>query len=170
MAYRPMFGSKHREDLWLRCKYEAQFAGRGDLPICPHCNLPVQATEGWHECHVGRAKSNKGKSTRVGHAACNLKDAREVVVPNNAKADRQRAFHEGRKGPGLGRYPMRGGRRSGETKTFQHGVARRRTLAEKLAAMRAKRAIGEDGEDDASHVDRIPPVALPPIPFDGAWS
>lgn len=171
MATRWMFGSKRRHDLWLRCQYMAQDAGRGDLPICPHCDGPVQKTEDWHECHVGRARSNNGKTTRVGHAACNLKDAREVVVPNNAKADRQRAFHEGRKGPGLGRYPMRGGRRMAESKTITGGVVRRTTLPEKLAAMRAKRAIGGTGEGGSDSLpDSPPPVALPAFPFGGAQS
>lgn len=159
-AMRWMFGSKRRHDLWLRCKYLAQDAGRGDLPICPHCDLPVAKTDDWHACHVGRARSNGGKCVRVGHAACNLKDARQVVVPNNAKADRQRAFHEGRRGPGLGRCPMRAGRRSKETKTFRHGVVRRRSLSEKLAETLARRAIGGGGLDRS-----VPPVALPDFPF-----
>lgn len=172
MAMHWLFGSKRRHDLWLRCRDLAQLGGRGDLPVCPHCDQPVQKTDDWHACHVGRAKSNNGKRVRVGHAACNLKDAREVVVPNNAKADRQRAFHEGRKGPGLGRYPMRAGRRSGESKRMQSkrragGLVRRQTLSEKLAAMRAKRAIGDEAAPDRPQQYMQPPVALPDFPFGG---
>ena len=66
-------------------------------------------------------------------------------MPALAKSNRVRKFHLGLKGPGLGRFPMRGGRRMRETKTFNRGVQKRMTLGEKIVAMRAKRSLfGEE--------------------------
>ncbi len=75
----------------------------------------------------------QGRSTGVGHRACNQRDNNLVVTPMVARAKRLAAIAAGRKGPGLGRYPMRAGRLSTETKTFRHGVRRRRTLGQRLA-------------------------------------
>ncbi len=146
MAYKPMFGSYRREGLWLREKHNAQLSGLGDHPICNLCGKPVTLEEamrdGWHESHdPSRAKAFGGKDVGVAHAACNLEHGRTVVVPAVAKSNRVRAMHLGLKGPGLGRFPMRAGRRMRETKTFNRGVQPRMTLGEKIAAMRAKRAI-----------------------------
>lgn len=55
-----------------------------------------------------------------------------------AKARAVEAFHLGITGPGLGRSPMRAGRRSRETKTFRHGVQPRRTGAERHRELMVK--------------------------------
>jgi len=147
MPYKPMWGSHRRERIWLREKLFAQLNGLGEHPICNLCDEPVTLEQarrdGWHESHdAGRAKTFGGKDVGVAHCACNLKHGREVVTPMAAKANAQRDKHQGRKGPGRGRHPMRAGRRSIETKTFKRGLQRRTTLSEKLAAMRAKRPVG----------------------------
>lgn len=56
-----------------------------------------------------------------------------------AKGDRVADFHRGLRGPGKGRYPMRGGRRSRERKTFRHGVQPRVTLAQEHLRIMTKR-------------------------------
>ncbi|NWG26143.1 MAG: hypothetical protein HXY30_17295 [Pseudorhodoplanes sp.] len=157
MARKYLFGSKQREDLWLREKHNAQLSGRGDLPICNLCDLPVRKTDAWDESHdPGRAKAFGGKRTAIAHRLCNHLHGAQVVTPAIAKSNKVRRRDIGAAGPGLGRHPMPGGRRSRLSKSFSHGVVPRLTLSEKLAVMRAKRAIGGDiPEFDA------PPVALP---------
>lgn len=148
MAYLPMFGSMHRERIWLRECFNAYAAGRGDgsCPICNICDEPVTKIQalrdGWHESHhPDHPKVFGGKSVGVAHAACNLEHGREVVMPAVRHSNRVRAFHNGTKRPGMGRYPMRAGRRSGFTKTMGHGLQPRQTLAQRHAAVMAARAI-----------------------------
>lgn len=64
-------------------------------------------------------------------------DARRI-----AETRHKRDFHLGITGPGLGRSPMRGGRRSRERKTFRHGVVPRVTQQEAHRRMIAKRYPG----------------------------
>jgi hypothetical protein len=145
MPRKYMFGSKKREDLWQGMRWQAHAAGRGDLPICNLCDLPVQKTDAWDRSHdPGRARSNGGKSVGIAHLRCNREHGAKVVVPSNAKADAQRRNHIGAAGPGLGKCPMRAGKRSAFTKTFQRGVQPRLTLAQKHAATMAKRALFTD--------------------------
>jgi len=141
MTYNPMFGSKRREDLWLRECFNAFAAGRGLLPICPHCDRQVTAGQAWDESHVGRPKANGGKSVAVGHRSCNREDGAKVVTPAIAKANAQRRFHLGISGPGLGRHPMQGGRRSQLSRSMRGRVQPRLTLPQRLELMRAARAI-----------------------------
>jgi len=141
-----LFGSKRRETLWLREKHAAYVAGRGRLPICNLCGLPVAQTDAWDESHHrekprafggGRGLEHVG----IAHHRCNHEHGAKVVTPAKAKADRVRRFHIGAGGPGLGKARMRGGRRSGERKTFGHGVVRRQSAAERHAAMRERLAL-----------------------------
>lgn len=142
MAYRPLFGSRKRENLWQACRMTAYLAGRGDRPVCNICDQPVDATEPWDESHLPW-KGAPVHLRRVGiaHRACNREHGSRVVVPAKAKARRIEARRLGLKGPGLGRSPMAGGRFSRLTRTMRHGVQPRRTLAQKHAATMAKRAI-----------------------------
>lgn len=139
MAYQPQFGSKARDYLYSREKNAAHFAGRGDFPICPHCDQPVKPDQAWDRVHVGVAKAFGGKLLRVGHRKCNQLDNNRVVTPAFAKAEAVRKKFVGIKGPGLGDRPMRCGRRSLETKTMRHGVMPRLTYAEKHAAFLKRR-------------------------------
>lgn len=139
MAYKPMFGSRHREKLWIQDVFKARMAGRGDLPICPHCDLPVTADQAWDEAHVGTPRCFGGKMTGVGHRRCNQLDNNQVVTPLAAKANEVRKRHLGITGPGLGKSPMRCGRRSTEKKTFNGGVQPRLTMAQRHRAFLRKR-------------------------------
>ena len=140
MRYRPRFGTKQRDALYSREATAAHKAGRGRYPICPHCDLPVEPGQPWDEVHVGAPKCFGGKDTGVGHRECNQRDNNENVTPAAAKAERVRKFYLGITGPGLGRCPMDGGRRSSVTRTMTHGVRPRLTQAQKLAATLARRS------------------------------
>jgi len=134
MAYKPLFGSKLREQVWqLEC-LAAHKAGRGQHPICPHCDRPVTPDQAWDRVHITVPRAFGGKSVGVGHCLCNQRDNNEVVTPTAAKAKRVHQKFVGIKGPGLGRSPMRCGRRSQLRKTMQHGVQPRTTLAQRHAA------------------------------------
>ena len=148
MAYKPRFGSKHRDYLYSAAKTDAYLAGRGEFPICPHCDLPVTPDQAWDEVHVTVPKCFGGKSKTVGHRRCNQLDNNQVVTPMAAKANEVRKRHLGIKGPGLGRHPMRGGRRSQERKTMRNGVQPRLTLAQQHRAYLKRRFffLRDDGD------------------------
>lgn len=159
MARKYLFGAKAREDLWLREKHNAQLEGRGDHPICNLCGRPVLPTDAWDESHdPAKPACFGGRRVGVAHMRCNREHGARVVVPAKAKSDRVRRFHIGAAGPGLGRHPMQGGRRSAVSKTVSGRVVQRLSLSEKLAAMRAKRAIGGDIQEVDPAFD-APPVA-----------
>jgi hypothetical protein len=139
MAYQPRYGSKKRDYLYSAARTAAHLAGRGEHPICPHCDLPVKPGQAWDECHVGTPRAFGGKLTRVGHRRCNQLDNNRNVTPLAAHANEVRKRHLGIKGPGLGRSPMRGGVRSKERRTMQGGVVRRLTHAEQHAAFLLRR-------------------------------
>ena len=139
---RRLFNSKHREQLWLREKNKAYLAGLGAQPRCNLCSLPVLETDDWDESHdPGKAKAFGGKKTGVAHRPCNQRHNNAVVTPAVAKAKRVYRKHIGAQKPGMGRFAMRGGRRSGERKTIAGQVVRRTTGAERHAAMLASRAL-----------------------------
>jgi hypothetical protein len=139
MATRWQFGSRHRDNLYGEAKVAAYLAGRGEHPICPHCDLPVTPGQAWDEVHVTVPRVFGGKSKTVGHRRCNQLDNNLVVTPAAAKANEARKRHLGIKGPGLGRNPMRCGRRSRQRKTMNHGVQPRLTHAQRHALfMRAR--------------------------------
>ena len=148
MAYEPRFGSKHRDYLYSREKTAAYTAGRGNFPICPHCDLPVTPDQAWDEAHIAVPKAFGGKSTGVGHRDCNRLDNNRNVTPAVAKAEAVRKKFVGITGPGLGRSPMRCGRRSRERKTMCNGVQPRVSLADRHAAfLRARYFIDAAGEE-----------------------
>jgi hypothetical protein len=147
MAYQ---GNKHRDYLYSEARTNAHLAGRGEYPICPHCNLPVTPDQDWDEVHVGAPACFGGKSKTVGHRRCNQLDNHRNVTPAHAKAERVRKRHLGITGPGLGRHPMRAGRRSRFRKKINGGLEPRLTLAEKHAAFLRERYFIEI--DEASEV------------------
>jgi hypothetical protein len=167
MACRPKFGSKKREALWAREVHKAYVESDGRLrtPVCNLCGLPVDENEPWHESHCpSRAKSFGGKSVGVAHAPCNLKHGCEVVTPMFAKSNRIRARHLGLKRPGQGRHPMPAGRDTKISRTVSGRVVSRLSLSEKIARMRAKRAIGDEETTEANPRPSI--ARLPNFPFE----
>lgn len=152
MAMNYRFGSRKRDDLYSGAKVAAYLAGRGEFPICPHCDLPVTPDQAWDEAHVGTPKCFGGKSVMVGHRRCNRLDNNQVVTPAFAKSERVRKKHLGISGPGLGRAPMQCGRRSRQRKTMNGGVVRRTTHAERHAAFLRNRFffLRDDQPEDRS--------------------
>lgn len=139
MAYKPLFGTKLREQVWqLECLVSRK-AGRGDYPICVHCDIPVTPGQAWDRSHVDVPRALGGKSVGVGHRACNQLDNNLVVTPTVAKAEAVRKKHVGITGPGLGRHPMQCGRRTLRSKTMGNGVQPRKTHAQKHREFLAKR-------------------------------
>lgn len=143
MAYKAQFGTKARDYLYSREKTAAYLDGRGKFPICPHCDLPVTPDQMWDEAHITVPRCFGGKAVGVGHRECNQRDNHLVVTPNFAKAEEVRKKFVGIKGPGLGRSPMRCGRRSRERKTMHHGVQPRTTLAQRHAEFLRTRFFGD---------------------------
>jgi hypothetical protein len=144
-AYKAKFGSRKRDAIW-QCECLAAWrSGRGRLPICNLCDTPVLTDEPWHESHhPDHPRVFGGKSVGVAHALCNLLHGANVVKPAVDKCNRVRDRHLGLKGPGLGRYPMKAGRRSRFTKTMRRGLQQRTTQAEKLAATLTRRAFAPE--------------------------
>jgi hypothetical protein len=140
--YQYRFNSKRRENAWYAAKAAARVAGLGSNPICNLCSRPVLETDAWDESHdPGKAKVFGGKETGVAHRRCNHDHGAKVVTPMKAKADRVRRRHIGASGPGLGKSPMRGGRRDNFKITMGGGRKPRLTGAERHAAMVAKLAL-----------------------------
>jgi hypothetical protein len=133
------FGSKARDALWFRERINAYLAGRGALPICPHCDQPVLPTDPWDRCHVGAPRWAGGKRLQVGHRPCNQAHNAAVDTPAFAKSNRVRQRHvAGARGS---KHPLPCGRSSGKTKTINRGVQPRLTGAEKHALAMAAREI-----------------------------
>lgn len=130
-----------RAALWARESTNAYLEGRGRDPICPHCDLPVTVGQAWDRCHVGAPRWAGGKRLQVGHRLCNQRHNNAVDTPAFAKSNRVHWRHIGASGPGLGKAPMRAGRRSSVSKTFAHGLQPRLTHAQKHARFIASRAI-----------------------------
>lgn len=131
MAYKPRFGSSLREQVWqLECLVSHK-TGRGEFPICVHCDQPVTPDQAWDRAHVTVPRAFGGKSVGVGHRKCNQEDNNKVVTPMAAKADRVWKKHVGINGPGLGKQPMRCGRRSRERRTMAGAIVPRKSLAQR---------------------------------------
>lgn len=142
MSIRYQFGSRHRDYLYSECKAEAQLAGLGDWPVCNICHQPVLPTDAWDESHAPEhPKALGGRSKAIAHMTCNRDHGARVVVPLLAKVKRVRDKYLGIKGPGLGRHPMQGGRRSDLSRSLRGEVRQRLTLAQKHAQFKQRRAI-----------------------------
>lgn len=145
MAYKARFGSLKRERLYDREAFSAYLAGRGRQPICPHCELPVTPDQAWDEVHITVPRAFGGNDTGVGHRRCNQLDNNQVVTPLAAKAREVRKRHLGIKGPGLGRHPMRCGRRSAFKAKVGGGFVPRLTLAQQHREFLKRRYFVEAG-------------------------
>lgn len=149
MACKWQFGSRARDYLYAGCAYAAYLAGRGNHPICPHCDQPVLPDQPWDRAHVGTPRCFGGKSVAVGHRRCNRLDNNKVVTPAFHKANRVRAkLVLGTKGRGLGRHPMPCGRASGLRKSMGGRVMARISVADAHAALMAKRYPFLQGESE----------------------
>ena len=154
--YKPRFNSLRREALWFAERLRARNAGRGGLPICNICDLPVAEIDAWDESHhPAHPKVFGGRSVGIAHHRCNLEHGAKMVTPAKAKADRVRRFHIGAAGPGLGRFPMRGGRRDRIRKTMNRGVVERLSSGERHAATLAELTLtAADGKPVGVWADR----------------
>jgi len=139
MAYTYRFGTKLRDQTWALEKLAAYKAERGDQPVCVHCDRPIMIGDAWDVAHVTVPRAFGGKSVGCGHRLCNQQDNNAFVTPAFSKAERVRKNHVGITGPGLGEFPMQGGRRSRVTKTMRHGVQPRLTLAQRHREFLARR-------------------------------
>lgn len=147
MACNWQFGSRKRDYLYSAARTTAYLAGRGNHPICPHCDQPVLEHEPWDRAHVGAPRCFGGKSVAVGHRQCNRDDGARVVTPAFHKANRVRAKHLGVKGPGLGRHPMPCGRASASRKSMKGRVVARISTADAHAAFLTSRYPFRQGEN-----------------------
>lgn len=122
---RRRLSSSAREELYLRCKGDAEF------PTCNICNFPVDGTrEAWDESHEGAPSALGGSESGIAHRECNRRHGAEVVTPMVAKAKRgYRKFI----GAHRSRYPMACGRDSGRMKKMDGRVVARPTRIQKLA-------------------------------------
>ena len=143
MAYKPRFGTNRREALYQREALAAHLAGRGEHPICVHCDRPVTPGQAWDEAHIGTPAALGGNDTGVGHRLCNRLDNNRKVTPMVARVKRIRLLHLGVTGPGLGNHPLPGGMRAAVSKTIRHGVQPRLSQSEKLAATLARRSFAD---------------------------
>jgi hypothetical protein len=84
--YWPRFNSKRREALWQSECLRSAKAGRGRLPICNICDLPVAETDAWDGSHhPARPKVFGGRSVGIAHHRCNLEHGARVVTPARAR-------------------------------------------------------------------------------------
>lgn len=131
-----------RTKLWKREALNAYLDGRGRFPICNLCDLPVAPGHDWDESHAPeKPRCFGGTRTGVAHLRCNRDHGAKVVVPAFAESNRKQRQHIGAAGPGLGKSPMRAGRRSSVKKTFRHGVVPRLSGVQEHARVMAGRAI-----------------------------
>lgn len=131
-----------RAKLWQREALNAALDGHRRLPICNLCGLAVEIGHDWDDSHAPEKPKCFGGTRRgVAHRRCNRDHGAKVVTPAFAESNRKQARHIGASGPGLGKAPMRAGRRSPVSKSFRHGLVPRLTHAQKHAAFLAGRAI-----------------------------
>lgn len=140
------YSTRDRYNIFQREKANAWIEGRGRLPICVHCDLPVDPLHClWDVSHRTVPRAFGGKSVGIGHHECNMADGRDVTRAFH-RSNSVRASHIGADGPGLGKTPMQGGRRSRLSKTMRNGPVPRLTQAEKHArAIAALALIDADG-------------------------
>jgi len=89
--------SKQREELYDREVEKSQLAGRGDLPICNICDLPVNgASQAWDESHEKhKPKWLGGIVDGIAHRRCNRRHNNTHDTPLFAKGKRQRQRYIG---------------------------------------------------------------------------
>ncbi|HEX4114162.1 MAG TPA: hypothetical protein VH020_16635 [Stellaceae bacterium] len=145
MAYKPRFNSIRREKAWNGAKAAAFYAGLGSHPVCNLCQLPVFETDDWDESHdPAKPKCFGGRDTGVAHRRCNRDHGAKVVTPAYAEGNRVRRKAIGALKPGMGKSPMRGGRRDDFKIAVGGGRKPRLTNAERHREFLASRALRDD--------------------------
>jgi HNH endonuclease len=134
---------KLRELVYMRARWQAQHDGRGEYPICPHCDKPVRQPMGgnWHSAHI-IPRALGGRMTvdnlRPAHPRCNLVDGRRVTSLA-AKGDRIRRKHAGTwRRP---RHPIPGSRCTRLTKSPNKPARLRADVEAERGAWRTRMAL-----------------------------
>lgn len=98
-----------REELYDAEALKAKEAGKGNLPICVHCDLPIEGgRERWDVAHdPGKPSWMGGEIVGISHSRCNRKHNNDVDTPKYFKFRRlrQRSI-----GATRSLYPLPGGR------------------------------------------------------------
>lgn len=83
--------AKQREQLYADECTKAKEAGRGEFPICHHCDLPIIPGQMWDAAH-DKHKPNwlGGEIAGCAHSRCNRSHNNKVDTPKFAKAERVR--------------------------------------------------------------------------------
>lgn len=123
----PRFSSSAREKLYDAEAAKARAAGKGNLPICVHCFLPVDGVrEAWDVAHDPTKPGWLGGDiVGIGHRRCNRLHNNVHDTPLYFKVKRVRQHYIGAK-VSSGR-PLPGTRASGLKKTMGGRVLDRRT-------------------------------------------
>jgi hypothetical protein len=129
------FAPKTKRLAWDRCNGRCEYVRDGI-----RCGAALAPGNRIYDHRIPKEISHDARlsNCQVICAACN-REKTAADAGTIAKTRGQRDFHLGIKGPGLGRRPMRGGRRSRERKTFRHGVQPRVTYSQQHLALMQKR-------------------------------
>lgn len=92
MTFRRRLSSTKREELYKAEAAKAHAAGKGDLPICNLCGLPIDGIrQRWDESHDPRKPHWLGGDVDgIAHSRCNNRHAAEHDTPLFAKSNRIR--------------------------------------------------------------------------------
>lgn len=91
--------STKREQLYDAEALKAREAGKGDLPICNICDLPIDGVkQAWDESHdPSIPRWLGGVITGIAHRRCNRQHNNDHDTPLFAKSNRQRRMNIGAK-------------------------------------------------------------------------
>lgn len=93
MTFRPS-RTKQREALYKSECEKSRAAGRGEFPICVHCDLSILPGQTWDACHdPHKPRWLGGAITGCGHTRCNRIHNNTHDTPLYAKVERQRKRH-----------------------------------------------------------------------------
>ncbi len=91
--------STKREQLYDAEALKARESGKGELPICNICGLPIDGVkQAWHESHdPTKPRWLGGEVTGIAHKRCNLDHAYSIDTPLFHKSNRVRQKYIGAK-------------------------------------------------------------------------
>ncbi len=101
--------STKREQLYDAEALKARESGKGELPICVHCLLPIDGVrQRWDVAHDPfKPRWLGGEIVGLAHSRCNRSHNNSHDTPRFHKANRQRRMNIGAK---RSQYPLPGGR------------------------------------------------------------